>query len=125
MKSRCLDPNAVGYEYWGGRGITICDRWIDSFENFLEDMGERPEGKSLDRINNDGNYEKENCRWATPQEQRGNRREPLRTIIQCSGPDCTRPAVAKGLCRGHWEQQRRRSGPLTPLKPPKGGRKKA
>lgn len=71
--SRCYNKKATGYKYWGGRGITICERWRD-FTNFLTDMGERPEGKSIDRIDNEGNYEPGNCRWATSSEQNRNKR---------------------------------------------------
>lgn len=74
MKQRCYNPNSYGYTYYGGRGIIVCDRWKTSFKNFLEDMGERPEGHSLDRINNNGNYEPSNCRWATSKEQSNNKR---------------------------------------------------
>ena len=72
MKARCSRPGVDGYHRYGGRGIKVCDRWLNDFENFLADMGERPEGKTLDRINPDGNYEASNCRWATPKEQAQN-----------------------------------------------------
>lgn len=75
MKQRCLNPRSAKYAYYGGRGITIYDRWRDSFEAFLADMGPRPgPGYSIDRLDPDGNYEPGNCRWATRAEQRANQR---------------------------------------------------
>jgi len=69
---RCNNPKSDKYKNYGGRGIKVCDRWLN-FVNFLEDMGIRPIGKSIDRINNDGNYEPGNCRWATRSEQELNK----------------------------------------------------
>lgn len=74
MKQRCNCPNKSGYPNYGGRGIAVCEAWAGSFSQFLADMGERPAGKTLDRINVNGNYEPDNCRWATPKEQRLNQR---------------------------------------------------
>ena len=80
MRMRCENPNWHGYAHYGGRGITVCDRWLGrgGFKNFLADMGERPQGTSLDRIDVNGNYEPGNCRWATPSEQALNKRRARR-----------------------------------------------
>ena len=74
MLQRCYNPKNISYKYYGGRGIKVCDRWRYSFENFYLDMGERPKDRSLDRINNNGNYEPKNCKWSTRKEQMNNTR---------------------------------------------------
>ena len=77
MKGRCLNPKNHKYPSYGGRGITVCERWM-TFENFLDDMGNRPSlNYSIERKNNDGNYEPDNCIWATPKQQANNRRKRI------------------------------------------------
>lgn len=121
MIRRCHNPNNKNYARYGGRGITVCDRWRLSYDAFLADMGNRPDDSlSLDRINNNGNYEPSNCRWATRSQQMANRSvsrpasskqpKPQRTVI-CNGIARTLPEWAKisgiplerirsRLCRG-------------------------
>jgi len=74
MIRRCTSPGSASWRYYGARGIAVCERWLASFENFYADMGSRPVGRSLDRIDTNGDYEPGNCRWATDHEQRVNKR---------------------------------------------------
>lgn len=94
---RCTNTNSTGWHKYGARGIKVCDRWR-IYLNFLEDMGERPQGKSIDRINNEGNYEPSNCRWATPYEQTHNRRKNHNSVQERLCPICKlifKPKCAK------------------------------
>lgn len=74
MRTRCYNENAANFKRYGGAGVRVCKRWRTSFENFLVDMGERPQGTSLDRVDNGKGYSKRNCRWSTIQQQNQNRR---------------------------------------------------
>jgi hypothetical protein len=82
MKARCLNQNSPDYAQYGGRGISVCDRWLD-FETFVADMGVRPSGMTLERDDTNGDYEPGNCRWATPTDQANNRRS--NTLVSWNG----------------------------------------
>lgn len=97
MKTRCLNEKAANYHLYGGRGIEICSRWQHSFKNFLGDMGKRPDGTSLDRIDPNGNYEPGNCRWVDAREQRKNVRSRYRVKISFAGLDLTIPQWSERL----------------------------
>lgn len=96
MIKRCTSPKHKAFSYYGGRGIRVCARWLESFENFLADMGEPPEGMSIERIDNNGNYELGNCRWATRSEQAHNMRSNRNLTVD-----------GETLCLSEWS---RRSG---------------
>lgn len=74
MKTRCTNPNFKQWKDYGGRGITICKEWLESFEQFYKDMGKKPDGKTIDRIDNNKGYEPSNCKWSTYLEQAQNRK---------------------------------------------------
>ena len=103
MLQRCSDPNHAAYCYYGARGISVCERWL-KFENFYADMGDPPPGLSIDRIDNNGNYEPDNCEWATPLQQNHNRRAPK------SKPKSRRDIVEQ--CREYAAALARAASPL-------------
>ena len=91
MHLRCKNPKSNSYQFYGGRGIVVCERWNDFFA-FVEDMGRRPDGMSLDRIDPEGNYEPSNCRWATNREQSRNKRESV--LYEWKGEQRTRKEIS-------------------------------
>lgn len=101
MKYRCLDPNHPAYPRYGGRGITVCDQWRESYENFLADMGRRPTPKhTLERIDNDKGYEPDNCRWATRTEQARNRSDTRWVVVNGVRMSAAEAADRAGMPRG-------------------------
>lgn len=126
LKDRCHNPKSHTWKDYGGRGITVCERWDNSFEAFMEDMGQRPSPKhSIDRIDPNGNYEPSNCRWATSAEQARNRRNS--TLVEVDGVKRTlgevsvmlggnRHLVRSRVCNG-WSIEKAISTPLVPPGP--------
>jgi hypothetical protein len=98
MRRRCNEPTNVAYHKYGGRGIGVCERW-SSFALFLEDMGEAPAGMTLDRIDNDGDYSPENCRWATYREQANNRRDNAAVTYRGETHTYAEWSRRVGICR--------------------------
>ena len=96
MIQRCHNERNPNFKHYGGRGIVVCDQWRKSFAAFYADVGDRPEGKSLDRIDNDRGYEPGNCRWATQAEQRRNTRT---TKLEAHEPEQIRHLRAEGFSR--------------------------
>lgn len=113
IKTRCLNPNFNDYHNYGGRGITICDRWLNSFENFLADMGERPTPKhSIERNDTNGNYEPSNCSWATHKEQCNNQRRTIK--ISYNGKIQSLKNWSRELCISYDRIRKRYKANLTP-----------
>ena len=108
MKSRCFSKTNRRYRDYGGRGITVCDRWKNSFEAFYLDMGPRPPGVSLDRIDVNGNYEPGNCRWATMIEQNNNRTNTIWVMFNGVNTPLARVSTPNGIDRNRFCSRVRR-----------------
>lgn len=102
MRARCTNPNAAGYQNYGGRGIKTCRQW-ETFEGFLKDMGPRPDGMSLDRIDADGDYTPANCRWVTPLVQVLNRRDRMPITARIAAIEAIRGGAPDGVVAERFE----------------------
>lgn len=127
MRARCYNKNNDAYENYGGRGITVCERWIgkDGFFNFLNDMGERPsDGHSIDRIDNEKGYSPENCKWATKAEQLNNKRNNRKVLICGEEMTATQAAKKYGVSPAMVLSRLRQGWPIEEaLNTPKSGKK--
>lgn len=99
MKARCLNPKSDNFKWYGGRGISICQRWM-SFSNFFDDMSIRPNGCTLDRIKNDGNYSPDNCKWSTVTEQRNNKSDSILITLDGKSMSIDEWSLFIGINRG-------------------------
>lgn len=109
MRTRCDNPNYKAFDLYGGRGIRVCERWY-SFDNFIEDMGPKPKGMTLERNDNDGNYEPGNCRWATRKEQARNRRSNVTATVDGVTLNAQDWAARLGVSRNAFYTRARRDG---------------
>lgn len=128
MIARCYNQRNADYKNYGGRGIRVCGRWLESFDNFLADMGARPLGMSLDRVDCDGDYHADNCRWATQRTQQNNRRDnhwitvggERKTIAMWARERNIHPRMlSKRLARGWPHTERLFIPPISPKAPRK------
>lgn len=110
MRRRCTNPKDAGWKNYGGRGITVCPQWMESFDQFVEDMGLRPDGMTLERLDTNGNYEPGNCAWVSARDNLNNRRNtikvngvPLTVLADMTGirPDTLRKRLARGIEPAH------------------------
>jgi hypothetical protein len=124
MIGRCHRPTHQAWPWYGGRGIVVCERWRASFQAFLEDMGEAPDGLWLDRIDGDQGYEPGNCRWVTPKQSAANRR-PRRTVAGSLKDQARKSGLSYGLVynriRNGWPKELALKTPVQP----RGGMKQA
>lgn len=127
MLKRCYDGSVIRYPSYGGRGITVCDRWRESFKAFLEDMGVKPDGFSLDRIDTNGNYSPENCRWADAKTQANNKTTNLEITLYGRTMNAQQWAEETGIPARIIRQRLQRDGlttrqALSPMREPGSGR---